>query len=84
LDLVDDGEERRLVEKIRANELDTIAEVLDAATGVRARAACDPDDTVVKVEQVLSQVASVLTSYAGNERRSRIHPPVSSLPHVPR
>jgi hypothetical protein len=77
-------EERCLVEKIRAKELDAIAEMLDAATGVRTRAACDTDDTVAEVKEVLGEVASILTSDASDECRSRIHPPVFPFSHVPR
>ena len=83
LDLVDDGEERRLVEKVRAKELDAVAEVLDATTGVRTGAACDTDDPVAKVEEVLGQIAAVLTGDAGDERRSRIHAPVIPSPGYP-
>src|SRR5215208_5279395 len=79
LNLIDDGEERCLVEEVCAKELDAIAEMLDAATSVRTRAACDTNDTVAKVEKVLGQIAAVLTGDAGDERRSGIHAPVSPL-----
>jgi hypothetical protein len=84
LDPIDDGEERCLVEQVRAKELDAVAEMLDAAAGMRAGAARDTDDAVAEVEQVLGQVASILTGDASDERRSPIHPQISLVPHVPR
>src|SRR5215217_181834 len=84
LNLIDDGEERRLVEQVGAKKLDAVAEMLDSVTGVRTRATGDTDDTVAKVEEVLGQIATVLTGDAGDERRSRIHALATPLPDNPR
>jgi hypothetical protein len=73
LNLIDDGEERCLVEKVRPIELDSLSEVLDATPSVRTGAAGDADDPVVQIEEVLGKVAAVLSRNPGDERRSQLH-----------
>ena len=79
LDMVDDGGERGLIE---AADLNSIAEVLDATSGVSTGAARDPGDPIVQKER--GRVANVLIRHPGDERRSRIHASVLSPMDIPR
>ena len=68
--LVEDLEERQLVEQVGRPQLDAVEDVLDAPQVGRARAAHDAVDLVALVEKPLGQVGAVLAGDAGDQRAS--------------
>ena len=66
-DVVDDADQRQLIEQVGRLERDAIEQVLDAPVVGRAGAADDPEDLVALLEQQLGEIRPVLTGDAGDE-----------------
>jgi hypothetical protein len=66
--LAQGGDERELVQQVRLDQLDPVANALEVLIGRRRRAPHRPEDLVATLEEELGEQRPVLPSDAGDER----------------